>query len=76
MHEPDDIPSGDQFASQGRLDDACDVYRRCIKNRRARLTGGRFSLQASEEQVAIDRISDIAFRFILGREFEKVLALA
>ena len=75
--QPDDIASGDRLFEEGNIDKALDVYRRRIKICQAKLTVCP-NLQASEDlQIAVDRISDVAFWFILiEHNFPKALDLA
>jgi tetratricopeptide (TPR) repeat protein len=74
--QADDIPAGDRLLEQGKLDEALDVYCRRIEISQAKLVNGRVNLQAIEDrQIAIERISDLAFAFVLQRDFQKSIAV-
>ena len=76
-HQADDIPSGDRLIEEGKFDEALDVYRRRIEISQAKLTNGRVNLQALEDrQIAIERMSDLAFVSVLKRDFQKAHDLA
>ena len=73
----DDIPSGDFLAEEGKFDEALDVYCKRIEISQAKLINGRVNLQAIEDrQSAIERMSDLAFAFMLQRDFQKSIAVA
>ena len=73
----DDIPAGDRLAEEGKFDEALDVYCRRIEISQAKLINGRVNLQAIEDrQSAIERMSDLAFAFMLQRDFQKSIAVA
>jgi hypothetical protein len=68
----DDIPAGNHLLEDGKLEEALEVYRRRIEISQAKLIHGRVNLQAIEDrQIAIERISDVAFAFALRGEFQK-----
>jgi Tfp pilus assembly protein PilF len=70
--QADDIPSGDRLVEEGKFDEALDVYRRRIEISLAKLTNGRANLQAlADRQTAIERMSDLAFRFTVMGDFQK-----
>jgi len=72
--QADDIPSGDCLLAEGKLDEALEVYRRRIEICQGKLVNGRTNLQAIEDrQIAIERISDVAFEFALRGEFQKAI---
>ena len=72
----DDIPAGNRMLEEGKLDEALKVYRRRIEISQAKLVHGRVNLQAIEDrQIAVERISDIAFSFALRGEFQKAIAV-
>ena len=76
-HQADDIPSGDRLIEEGKFDEALDVYRRRIEISQAKLANGRVNLQALEDrQIAIERISDLAFVSVLNRDFQKAYDIA
>ena len=60
--------------AEGKLDEALEVYRRRIEICQGKLVNGRTNLQAIEDrQIAIERISDVAFEFVLRGEFQKAI---
>jgi hypothetical protein len=75
--QPDDIASADHLFADGRIDEALEVLRRRIKICQGKLVNGGANMQARDERrTAIDRISDVAFWFILvEHNFQKALEL-
>jgi tetratricopeptide (TPR) repeat protein len=76
--QPDDIASADRLFADGRIDEALEVLRRRIKICQGKLGNGGTNMQARDERrTAIDRISDVAFRFILvEHNFQKALEVS
>ena len=75
--QADDIPAGDRLVEEGKLDEALEVYHRRVEISQAKLVGGRVNLQAIEDrQIAIERMSDLAFIFALNRDFQKAIDVA
>ena len=75
--EYDDVHSGDRLFEQGNFEEAFKVYCRSIEICQAKLASGRANLQAADDrQIAISRISDLAFLFTIELDFQKAVEVA
>jgi tetratricopeptide (TPR) repeat protein len=72
---PQDIPTGDRYLSEGKLNEAFACYQSQIKICDQILAKGITNLQASDTRhAAIIKISDVALKFLLARQPEQALA--
>lgn len=72
----DDLASGDRLLQGGKLEEATVVYRRRLKICESKLANGRVNMQALDDrQRAVDRLSDVAFCWVLQKQFQKAIAV-
>lgn len=75
--EYDDVHSGDRLFEQGKFEEAFKIYCRSIEICQVKLVNGRVNLQAVDDrQIAISRISDLAFLFTIELNFKKAVEVA
>lgn len=67
LPQPDDIPSGNRLAAEGKLDEALAVYRRRLASCQKKLANKWPNLQAVDDKyLAIEKIVGLVNRFLLG----------
>jgi tetratricopeptide (TPR) repeat protein len=75
LSEREDIEAGHTLLSQGRLDEALDVYKRRVNRCDKILANGVPNMQASEDRhIVVNKVSEIALGHVLAGQYEKALA--